>query len=540
MTTLTRDEEIDQLLQGYAAQGEPGLAAALVDRGEVVFAHAYGQASLEHDIPTTLETRFPIASITKTFVAAITVLLDRRDRLSLDDPVRRHAPELPETLDAPPHVTLRRLLSMTSGLRDSMEMLRLAGYWWRGTSTADDMIQLLARQPHMNFRPGSEFLYTNVNFTLVARILERVTGSRFPDLLRATVLTPLGMTSTVDRDDPSTVVRDLACGYIPDAGDDWRRGEWSFGLGGAGSLVSTVPDLIRWLGVLRTGRLDGHHVLTEMRTPVELEDGSISGYGLGLQLLSYRGLSIIAHGGSLPGCRSLLAYAPDRDLGLVVLSNRDNLDREGLLANVIDLWCGPQLAVSPPVRAGKDSVAAGRYVDPVLGESVEVKATDDGLEIDLMGAVAKLAVGDDGSLVDILSLAPVRLTPELRTDDTTVLHLACGGRIGRFHPAERPSGKDIARLAAYLGRYRNAELETVLEVSLADGHLRMRYGPPGHSAAQFLLTALADDVFQLHFDRPGYAFAHCLRFRRGADRRVHEVLISGARLKDVRFERENG
>ncbi len=540
MTTPARENEIDQLFGRHATPDEPGLAAALIDGGEVVFARAYGRASLEHDIPITLETRFPIASITKTFVAAITVLLDRRNRLSLDDPVRRYVPELPETLDAPPHVTLRRLLSMTSGLRDSMEMLRLAGYWWRGTSTAADMTQLLARQPHLNFRPGGEFLYTNVNFTLLAQILERVTGAHFPELLRTTVLAPLGMTATVDRDDPSTVVRDLASGYIPVGGGEWRRGEWSFGLSGAGSLVSTVPDLIRWLGVLRTGRLEDHDILTEMRSPVELEDGSVSRYGLGLQLSSYRGLSIIGHGGSLPGCRSLLAYAPDRDLGLVVLSNRDDLDREGLLAEVIDLWCGPELAVAPPARAGEDAVSAGRYVDPELGESFEVRKGDNGLEIDLLGAIAGLASEDDGALVDILGLSPVRLTSEGPDGGSYVLRLAYGGRVGRYRAAHTPAGAEVARIAGYLGRYRNAELESALEVSLADGQLRVRYGPPGHSAAQFLLTPLADDVFLLRFDRPGYAFAHCLRFRRGSDRRVHEVLISGSRLKNVRFERENG
>ncbi len=540
MTTPERETELDQLFGRHAPPGEPGLAAALIEGGEVAFARAYGRASLEHDIPITLETRFPIASITKTFVAAVTVLLDRRNRLSLDDPVRRYVPELPETIDAPPHVTLRRLLSMTSGLRDSMEMLRLAGYWWRGTATAADMTQLLARQPHLNFRPGGEFLYTNVNFTLLAQILERVTGTHFPTLLQTTVLAPLGMTSTVDRDDPSTVVRDLASGYIPVGDGEWRRGEWSFGLSGAGSLVSTVPDLIRWLGILRAGRLEDHDILSEMRSPVELEDGSVSRYGLGLQLWSYRGLSIIGHGGSLPGCRSLLAYAPDRDLGLVVLSNRDNLDREGLLAEVIDLWCGPQLAAAPPVGAGEDAIAAGRYVDPDLGESFEIRPGSKGLEIDLLGAVAELALEDEGALVDILGLTPVRLTSEGPDGGPAVLRLAYGGRVGRYSPASAPAGTDAARLAGYLGRYRNSELESVLEVSLADGQLRVRYGPPGHSAAQFLLTPLADDVFLLRFDRPGYAFAHCLRFRRGNDRRVHDVLISGSRLKNVRFERENG
>lgn len=539
MTTVPAEDRMDRLFARYSGATGPGLAVAVVDRGEMVFARAYGSASLEHDIPITLESRFAIASITKTFVAALCVLFERQGKLSLDDPIRRYIPELPDAHDAPQPITLRHLLSMTSGLKDSVEMLRLAGYWWRGIATADDLIALVARQPLLNFRPGARFLYTNVNFILLARVLERIAGQGFAELLDTTILKSLGMTATCLRDDPGLVVRDLATGYIPTGDGTWTRGEWSFGLSGAGSLVSTVSDLIRWLWILRSGRLAGYDVVAEMRSPPVLEDGSSSRYGLGLSVHHYRGVSIIGHGGSLPGYRSVLAYMPELDLGVVALANRDDFDRDTALMGLVDLWCGDDPPAPQAAKPAAPEGIAGRYVEAEHGEVAAVAATDGGLEIDMLGARTVLVPDGAGGFVDQLGLAPMRLKVDTDSAGGRTLQLACGGWTGRMRPAASARG-GVSRLAACLGRYRNAELETTLEVSLAGDRLRVRYGTPPHAAAQFLLTPLAEDVFLLAFDRPGYAFGHTLRFRRNAAGHVHEILITGARLKNVRFEREPG
>ncbi len=174
---------------------------------------AYGMANLDYDIPLTTSSVFHVASVSKQFTAAAVVLLAQQKKLSLDDPVRKYIPELP---DFGQSITIRHLIHHTSGLRDQWALLGLAGSRYSIDRIADiDVLELVSRQKDLNFKPGEKYLYSNTGYTLLAVIVARVSGKSFREFTDENIFRPLGMKDTHFRDDFSEIVKNQAYGYQP-------------------------------------------------------------------------------------------------------------------------------------------------------------------------------------------------------------------------------------------------------------------------------------------------------------------------------------
>src|SRR5829696_1032099 len=186
---------VDSLFSNWRGADRPGCAVGVSHRGRVVLERAYGMADLESRVSMTPGTVVHAASIAKQTTALAVLLLVRDGKLSLDDDVRRWLPELPrysETRGTP--ITVRHLLGHTSGLRDFFELLILArGRLEEERITDADAMAMVRRQRVLNFAPGAEYGYSNTNYLLAAKVVERVSGQRFPDFVASRVLTPLGM-----------------------------------------------------------------------------------------------------------------------------------------------------------------------------------------------------------------------------------------------------------------------------------------------------------------------------------------------------------
>ncbi|HEU0301073.1 MAG TPA: serine hydrolase domain-containing protein [Longimicrobium sp.] len=181
---------VDSVFAAWRAPGSPGCAVGVAENGRTVLRRAYGLAELEHQIPNTPETVFEAGSVSKQFTAAAIVLLARQGKLSLDDDVRRHIPEVP---DYGTTITIRHLLNHTSGLRDWGSVQDIAG-WPRGTRihTHAHVLDIVSRQRALNFTPGAEYLYSNTGYNLLAILAERVSGTSFAELSRREIFEPLG------------------------------------------------------------------------------------------------------------------------------------------------------------------------------------------------------------------------------------------------------------------------------------------------------------------------------------------------------------
>jgi len=167
-------------------------------------------ANLELNVPNTPETVFAIASITKSFTAMSVLLAAEHGQLSLDDEVQKYIPDWQYRDD---HITIRHLLTHTSGLRDAFALLGWAPLSESSGDYNEAIVRILARQHGLNFPPGTEYQYNNGGYNLLATILKRATGQSLGKFADVNIFKPLGMAHTLVHDDMTQPVPNRASGY---------------------------------------------------------------------------------------------------------------------------------------------------------------------------------------------------------------------------------------------------------------------------------------------------------------------------------------
>ena len=249
---------------------------------------------------------------------------------------------MPELPDFGTPITIRHLIHHTSGLRDQWELLILAG--WRYSLdliTDDDVLQVMARQKDLNFRPGAEHLYCNTGYTLLAVIVKRVSGQSFREFTTARLFKPLGMTRTFFRDDHAEVVKRQAYGYVP-ARDTFRLSVTNFDTAGATSLHTTVEDLALWDRNFSDGRVGGPDFIATVLKKGTLANGDELPYASGLVHGTYRGLPTVGHGGSDAGYRSDYLRFPGERTSIAALCNLSTANPSELTRRVAGHLAGGQ------------------------------------------------------------------------------------------------------------------------------------------------------------------------------------------------------
>ena len=316
----------------------PGCAAAVSLNGEVVFEQAFGLADLEHNVPNTTQTIFESGSVAKQFTAAALVLLQQDGKLSLDDPVRKYIPELP---DYGWTLTIRHLLNHTSGLRDWGTVLGLTGAG-RGDRviTQDLALDIITHQRALDFTPGSEYSYSNSGYNLAAIIVERVSKQKFPAFVEERLFKPLGMKNSSWRDDYQRIVPGRAQAYARQGDGPWRLNMPFMNVYGNGGMLTTVGDWMKWNAMLDSHSL-GAPLVAALETRGVLNDGRKITYALGLSVDTYKGLKDVSHGGSTAGYQTFLARYPDNRVSVAVMCNGTSPSAGRIAASITDEIFGP-------------------------------------------------------------------------------------------------------------------------------------------------------------------------------------------------------
>ena len=309
----------DQLMSRYDGEGSPGAAVQVWRDGETLYSKAYGMANLAYGIPFDTDTRTNIGSTSKQFTAFAIMLQAERGLLSLDDDIRKHIPELPEFDQT---ITVRHLITHTSGLREFLNLTRMTGRRLDRGDWIDrsEIIDIVQRQPALQNEPGAEWNYNNTAFGLAAVIVERTSGQDFPTFMRENVFEPLGMTRTMVRPSPIHIVPEMSEGYTPGPHGFLQIGDLG-GAAGAGGMYSTLEDLQTWVENYASPKLGSPEIFEEMMTSYVLSDGEETGYGYGLSVDDQRGLKRVHHGGADVAHRSMLAYYPEINAGITTQSN---------------------------------------------------------------------------------------------------------------------------------------------------------------------------------------------------------------------------
>lgn len=295
----------------------PGCAVGVARQGHTLLTRGYGMANLETGTPITAETIFESGSVAKQFTAAAILLLMSEGKLRLDDRAQKYLPELPE-YGRP--LTIRHLLSHTSGLREWSNLVALDG-WPRGTAahTQDHVLEAVFSQKEVNYPVGDHYSYTNSGFLLLVTIVERVSGMPFTTFTTERLFKPLGMTNTSWRDDFARVVPGRAQAYSR-RGTSWTLDTPFDNVVGAGGMLTTVGDWLKWNDAFDKRTLGGW-LVDSLESQATLTSGRRISYAMGLTVNNWRGEREVSHSGSTGGYSTYLLRLPARGISVAVLCN---------------------------------------------------------------------------------------------------------------------------------------------------------------------------------------------------------------------------
>jgi CubicO group peptidase (beta-lactamase class C family) len=461
------ERKVDMLFAAYDQRNSPGCALGVVRDGEFIYKRGYGAASLELGVPLTSQSVFYMGSVSKQFTAASVVLAAEQGFLSLDDDVRKYVPELPSYGKT---ITLRDMLHHTSGLRDILFLLNLAGRNVEDIHSTSELIDMLSRQEALNFSPGEGYQYSNSNYFLMSVVIHRATGKTLSLFAEENIFNPLGMTHTRFYEDHTLVVPGRIPAYEPREGGGFRV-DWStnFDKVGDGGLMSSVEDLLSWDRNFYDNKLGKGTLLKEMQTRGVLNNGKQIEYALGLMINTYRGLPTVAHGGALFGYRTELLRFPEQKFSVICLCNLGTSDPGRLADQVADIYLDKQF---PPAQAA--AAATPVHVDgqPFAGLYRDLESH----------SVYKISAAD-GDLVlfgqHLKALGPTRFSfspgPELLFEAqanggmrVTVTSPDTPPQVFERYEPIKPSVEDLAQ---YAGEYASGELQTTYRFAVKDGKL---------------------------------------------------------------------
>jgi D-alanyl-D-alanine carboxypeptidase len=331
------ESQIDEAVQKVLSETGLPSASIAVARDGKIYARAYGNARLNPATPATAEMRYKIASNSKQIAATAILLLAQEHKLSLDDTVARFLP----TLTRAREVTLRELLSHTSGYQDYYPLDYVAPFMTRDV-TAAQILDQWAKKP-LDFDPGARWQYSNTNYVIIGQIVEKLTGKPLIEYLRARIFNPLGMRSVIDITREHWSAADPA-GYsqfalaapreaIPE-GNGWMYA--------AGELAMTARDLALWDASLIDGTVLKPESLKALTTEVLLKGGSGTHYALGLEVgVTAKGNRRWSHSGGASGFISRNTTFPDDKISITVLTNGEGLAANTIARKIEDLLFAP-------------------------------------------------------------------------------------------------------------------------------------------------------------------------------------------------------
>jgi CubicO group peptidase (beta-lactamase class C family) len=525
---------IDTLFARFERPGSPGCALGVYRDGRLVYAQGYGSAQLELDVPITPATVFDIGSTSKQFTAMSILLLAKDGRLSLDDDVRRFLPELP-SYGRP--ITIRHLLHHTSGLRDYLTLMALAGESFDNVATDEDALELVVRQRALDFTPGSEWEYSNTGFFLLSLIVKRASGRSLREFAAARIFGPLGMTHTQFRDDHRSIVPKRAAAYDPpDSTGAYHIDVSNFEQTGDGAVHTTVEDLLLWDRNFYSGQVGGPAVLAEMIRPGVLNDGTVLDYASGLMVGSYRGLRTVSHGGSWGGYRAELLRFPGERVSVACLCNVAGSNPTGLARRVADVVLADRLAPAPADGAATDRATTaaapaaaalfGDYRDSSSGTVARVSLDSGRVQLEYSGDTMVLIPEGAGEYSVAGAQARVRFEPASAAAPRRI-RISGPGLGHRTLQAILPFTPSKEALARYAGAYASPELGVGYRIAVESDALAL-HAP--HLPADRLRPTVRDE-----FESP--ALGITLRFTRGAGGQVTGFTVATDRTQGLRFDR---
>lgn len=356
-----------------------GISVAVVRGADTLLVRGYGSVDLEWDVPTPADASasYEIGSVTKQFTGAAVMQLVEQGRLDLDADFTEYLPDFDTRGHAVP---LRRLLDHTSGIKGYTEMEVFSDISIKDLPR-DTLVSLVEAEP-FEFEPGTAQIYNNSAYFLLGLIIEKVSGQTYAEYVQRHLFDAAGMANSYYCSE-SAVRAGRAHGYQAGEHGLQRQGylvhTWPYA---AGSLCSTVRDLVRWNRALHGGGILNPAAYREMITPQPLVDGTTLTYAMGLGVTERNGQPVISHSGGIDGFLSDGRYYPEQDLVTIVLQNTAGPQGPGALSSAFaDLILGPEPRPVTVPFAGDLDALVGEYAGPARGIHLHMIVTRDGEDL---------------------------------------------------------------------------------------------------------------------------------------------------------------
>ena len=313
---LPESRAIDNMLDKAFHQDQPGAAAIVVRKGQVLLRKGYGMADLELKIPIEPDMVFRLGSVTKQFTATAILMLEEQGKLSVNDPITKFLPDYPtQGRD----IRIEHLLTHTSGIKSYTSMPEWQPLWRKDFSLGE-LIDFFKNQP-MDFAPGERWFYDNSGYILLGAIIEKASGQSYEQFIRKNIFEPLGMKHSY-YDHTEQIIPRRVKGYQHTTQGYENAPYLSMTQPyAAGSLASSVDDLVLWNTAVWSNRLLKRETMARAHRAYKLKDGRATGYGYGWTIASYEGHRTVEHGGGIHGFATYVLSMPDDDVFVAILTN---------------------------------------------------------------------------------------------------------------------------------------------------------------------------------------------------------------------------
>lgn len=515
------EAKIDALIPIQVNDTTPGLVIGIVQRGELIFSKGYGLANLSYGIKNDPKMVYNIGSVSKQFLGYAFAMLHVEGILNIDDPVNKYLENWPEFEHK---VTLRHLLTHTSGYREAYTMSNLAGrIIGIDRLSREECLEVVRRQPQLEYVPGSLWTYNSTAWVILAEILEKVTGQAADEWVENNILQPLEMQNTQIESFVGEVIYNAAESYSYSKEQAYTNEESNRAIFGAAEVHTSIQDLVQWLNNYRTAEIGGKAVNDLFFDPFILNNGTNSEYALGILSSTYRGLRRYNHTGGHEAFITNLSYFPDQDLGIIMITNFGSIGRlsDSKVADVLlEKFMSPQdIKKRSKVKIKKDKLEqfTGLYLNTNLNGTINLTIENDTLTINsrdkLIPATQNtfwLNGGDDVIIIERLS------------DEKTELRGLNGSsftRVDNWNP-------DESELTDFKGDYYSNELETTYHVVIKDKKLTINHRWLG----DLHLVPISKDFFKTNLGFHVYFF-------RNEEGKIAKLSMNSSRTLNVVFDR---
>ncbi len=517
--------KIDSIIASKVKENHPGIAVGIVKEGRVIYEKYLGLANLQHQVKFDENTRSNIASTAKQFTALMILDLSLNEKLSLEDDIRTYLTNVyPKVKEK---IKIRHLLNHTSGIRDYVELLDLDGavWWQRFALDNDDVLELIENQEELGFVPGSTYSYSNTNYNLLTKIIEKVTDKTFNEYSKR-FFENLGMTETSFVESYMKVIPNRANPY-----SDWGRGEWwqvptVTKTNGEGFLFTTLKDQLNYEIAVQNANHNNNILLIESQKSIP--NSTFKNYGFGLELEGKFGRKAVHHSGGTYGFHSQVYRFPEEKLSVFIMSNNGNIS-SNLIAQSITKILLPKSTKKASYNSNfyeakniKNKVSVlGKYTYPNVNKVVEILKKGD-----------KTYWKEKNFTVEMVSETNNTFSfsnnPKLKVifyeDKMTEYYVS-----GKTMEYKRIDTAPFKNYKSLIGKYYNEELKVSFGINFTK-----------ENELQFKLsTNKGSNKIQIYTRKYLQAHDFFLNVERDAFDRVIEILLTYGRALNIRFKKKN-